>query len=311
MDCVLLGSGGMMPMPERLLTALVVRLGGQRYLFDAGEGAQLGLKRAHVGLRGLDLIALSHLHADHCLGLFGIMMLRAQLQDPAPLTILGPPGTQDLVLGAREQLKFFLNYPVTFVEWREGAAPVAFEDELVKISWRPLVHTRRCLGYRLDEHPRPGRFDADRADALGVPDGPARGQLQRGEPVRLASGEVVRAEQVLGPPRRGRRVAYVVDTRPCDTALELCAQADLAFVEGMHLPEHAAHAEAKGHLSVAEATALATRAEVRRAVLVHLSPRYDDAQRPLLEEAARSGGGDVEIGRDGAVYQVPLPDACE
>jgi ribonuclease Z len=158
MDCVLLGSGGMMPMPYRFPTSLVVRHQGNLYLFDAGEGCQINLKKAKLGIKALRVVAVSHLHGDHCLGVPGLLMMRAQVPDPGPLTILGPPGIERFLSQLREVLGFFINYPIYFVEWHEGGPEVAYEDEQVRILWGPLKHTIPCLGYRFEEHPRYGEF---------------------------------------------------------------------------------------------------------------------------------------------------------
>src|SRR4030043_744065 len=112
MECVLLGSGGMMPMPGRFLTSVVVRLQGQLYIFDAGEGCQINLKKAKLGIKSLRLIAVSHLHGDHCLGLPGLLMMRAQVVNPGPLTIVGPPGIERFVSDLRELLGFYINYSI-------------------------------------------------------------------------------------------------------------------------------------------------------------------------------------------------------
>jgi ribonuclease Z len=308
MECVLLGSGGMMPMPHRLLTSLAVRLSGQVYVFDAGEAVQLGLKKARLGIRGLDVVAVSHLHADHCLGLPGLMMLRAQLNDPDPLTILGPPGIARFVSQVQESLCFHCDYPVHIREWSEERGEVAYQDQQVRIYWQPLKHRCLCLGYRLEELERPGRFSPDRARALKVPRGPLWGMLQKGEWVHLDSGEKICPEQVLGPPRCGRSVAYVVDTRPCKGIYQLCRDANLAFVEGMFLPEHSEHADAKGHLTVLDAARISRRAGAGRAILVHISPRYGEADLPLLETAARENFAQAEMGRDLGIYVVSLPE---
>ena len=288
MECVLLGSGGMMPMPYRLLTSLAVRLNGRIYLFDAGEGAQLGLKETRIGVRGIAAIAVSHLHADHCLGIPGIMMLRAQTEAAEPLAIVGPPGIERFVRQTHENLGFYLNYPLQFKEWAPDENAPAFEDDQVRILWAPLEHSRFCLGYRLEERERPGKFHAHRALALGVPKGPSWGSLQRGEPVTLDDGRNITPDQVLGESRRGRHVAYVVDTRPCRAVYRLSEAADMAFLEGMFLPEDAEHAESKDHLTVADASRIAARAGVKRAVLVHVSPRYDGETLSRLEAAAKA-----------------------
>ncbi|HAA03951.1 MAG TPA: ribonuclease Z [Syntrophobacteraceae bacterium] len=304
MECVLLGTGGMMPMPDRLLTSLAVRLGGCCYLFDAGEGVQLGLKRTHLGMAGLKVIAITHLHADHCLGLLGLLMLRAQLNHPEPLTILGPPGLSQFVQQNQEILRFHINYPIHCVEWQSHEETTAYQDPQVRIVWRPLEHTRFCLGFRLEEHPRPGKFHPERARALKIPEGPLWGALQRGETVSLPSGPTITPSQVLGTPRRGRHICYAVDTRPCSALEKLCRAVDMAFVEGMFLPEDGRHADAKGHLTVVEAADIAHRAGARRAVLVHISPRYGEEDLPELERAAREHFSEAQVGRDFDRYLV-------
>jgi ribonuclease Z len=308
MECILLGSGGMMPMPYRLLTSLAVRVNGRIYIFDAGEGTQLGLKTTKIGIRGLNVLAVSHLHADHCLGIPGIMMLKAQIQDPEPLTIIGPPGIKKFVQQAQENLEFFINFQITFVEWSSDFSEVAYEDDQIRIIWHTLEHSRFCLGYRLEELDRPGKFKPHLAASLGIPKGSLWGKLQQGISITLEDGSEIIPEQVLGEPRRGRHLAYVVDTRPSKGVYRLCQDADIAFMEGMFLPEHAEHAEAKGHLTVVDAARIAGRAGVRRAILVHISPRYNSDELTLLAEAAKSRFEGAEIGEDFRVYRVPLPD---
>ncbi len=305
MDCFLLGAGGMMPMPGRMLTALAARTNGRIYLFDAGEGAQLGWKQLGLGLRRLHVIAITHLHADHCLGLPGLLMLRAQLQDPPPLTILGPPGIQEFVESLQRTIGFFCQYSICFRQWAEGGSDVAYEDGEVRILWRPLKHTRLCLGYRLEEKDRPGRFDPDRASALEIPRGPLWAELQRGRPVLNGAGDWIESREVVGPLRPGRKVAFVVDTRPTPAVVELCRGVDLAFIEGMFRPQDASHAIAKGHLTTLEAAALASESGALKTVLVHISPRYTDEDLHVLESEARERCPGLTVGRDLGVYSVP------
>lgn len=307
MECILIGTGGMMPMPQRLLTSLAVRLNGAIYLFDAGEGTQLGWKRARLGVRGFKVMAVSHLHADHCLGIPGLMMLRAQMENPDPFTIIGPPGIEEFIMRNQKILEFYLNYPVHFIEWSQNHTELAYQDDQVRIIWHPLRHTRFCLGYRLEEAERPGKFDPGRARSLGVPQGPHWGKLQKGESVVSENGVTITPAQVLGPSRRGRHVAYVVDTLAAKGIYRLCQDVDIAFMEGMFMPEHADQAQVKGHMTVVEAARIADRAAVRQAVLVHISPRYDDEDLPQLLEAARQRCEHVTIGKDLETYPVSYP----
>jgi len=295
-------------MPYRMLTSMAVRLNGQIYLFDAGEGTQLNWKKLRLGVRGLSLIAVTHLHADHCLGVPGLMMMRAQMEEAGPLTILGPPGIEEFIRQNQRILEYYLNYPLSFIEWSEESSELAYENDQVRIFWHPLRHTRFCLGYRLEERERPGRFNPGKAMALGVPAGPLWGKLQRGESVVGEEGKVVTPERVLGPPRPGRCVAFVVDTRPTKGIYRLCDKADMAFMEGMFLPEHAAHADEKGHMTVEEGARIAARAGVGRAVLVHISPRYEEDELEKLEAAARGQFPNAGMGRDMDIYTILLRD---
>ncbi|MEM5787067.1 MAG: ribonuclease Z [Syntrophobacteraceae bacterium] len=308
MDCTLVGTGGMMPMPYRMLVSLAVRLNGKIYLFDAGEGVQINWKKARIGVSGLRLIAVTHLHADHCLGIPGILMLKAQMDDPEPLTIIGPPGTREFVMQFRKTLEFQVNYPIHFIEWPGDDSGVAYADERARILWEPLKHTRFCLGYRFEELDRPGRFDPSRAEALGVPKGPLWGRLQSGNPVTTPAGAEVRPDEVLGPSRRGRHVAYVVDTRPAPGIYSLCRDTDLTFIEGMFLDQDSAHAVAKGHLTVTEAARIAKESRAGRAILVHISPRYENSQLGRLEEEARTVFQSIKAGRDLDYFEVKLPE---
>lgn len=296
-------------MPYRFLTSLVVRVEGAMYMFDAGEGTQIALKKMALGIKGLRLIALSHLHGDHCLGLPGILMMKAQMEDPGPLFVLGPAGTEGFVSSLRASLGFHLNYPIEFVEWEDSRGEEAYRDERISIFWAPLVHTTFCLGYRIEEHERPGKFLVERARRLGVPEGPLWGRLQRGEGVVLRDGTRVEPSQVLGPSRRGRSVCFAVDTRPCKALYRLCRKVDMAFLDGMFHPEHEKEARQKGHMTSSDASRVAARAGASRVVLVHLSPRYrDEAELRAIERAASERHAAVELGRDLTLYSIPLPD---
>jgi ribonuclease Z len=298
----------MMPMPYRMLSSLAVRLNGQIYLFDAGEGTQINWKKARLGVRGLKLIAVTHLHADHCLGIPGMIMMRAQMDDPAPLTVLGPPGTGDFITQTRNLVEFKLNFPINIHEWSPNETGPAYVDEQARIFWQPVKHTRFCLGYRFEELERPGKFNPDRAKALGIPAGPLWGKLQRGETVETPSGRTVEPRQVLGQPRRGRHIAFVVDTRPAPGVYSLCKQADLAFLEGMFLPEHSEHADMKGHMTVTEAAKIARKSGVSRAILLHISPRYENSDLIQLEEEARKEFPSIRVGRDLDLFEVDFPE---
>lgn len=306
MDCFLLGSGGMMPMPYRFLTSLVVRVSGTNYLFDAGEGTQIGYKIAKPGLRALKLIAISHLHADHCLGIPGLLMLRSQIESPDTLTIAGPPGIRRFVESVRDTLDFFLNFPLNFIEWTPDSPKLAYTDDLIELHWAPLDHSVFCLGYRLEEQPRPGKFHPEHAQNLDIPKGPLWGKLQSGESVQMAENVWIAPEQVLGPPRPGRCISFIVDTRPHPNILQLSQQVDIAFIEGMFNHKMAEEALKKKHLTVKEAAQLGLEAGARQTVLVHLSPRFRDVDREEILAEAQLINKKVQMGADQKHYSIVL-----
>lgn len=295
-------------MPDRLTTSVLVRYEGRMILFDAGEGIQIALKQGGLGIKALDAVVITHLHGDHVLGLPGILMFRAQNQEPGPLTIIGPPGIQRFVRHNIDDLDYYINFDIEFVEWSKEAGNLAWSWNGVRLIWEELEHSTLCLGYRLEEPTRPGKFDPARATELGVPMGPLFGQLQTGKTVTTPTGRIVRPEEVLGPSRRGRVVSFVTDCRPCPGARKLLADADLAFVEGMFVSKHAEEANEKGHMTAAEAGEMARASRLDRLVLVHVSPRYNGQDEKILEREAREYFPHAEVAEALKLYKVPLPD---
>ena len=305
MEALILGNGGMMPMPDRFLASAALRHHGRATLFDCGEGTQIPLKRSGFGVGLFDRLVLTHRHADHLTGVPGMLMLIGQVGPRPPVEIIALPEVCDYVRGTRKLLDFYVEYDIVYRELDPRGG--TFEAEDFTLIYRPLDHRIPNLGYRYEERPRPGRFDLARAERLGVPAGPLRGALQRGESV-IVGDRRVRPEEVVGPPRRGRRFAYVVDTRPCETALELLEGCDLAIVEGMFRSCHAAEAAQKMHMTVTEAAALAARAGVTKTLLTHISPRYDNREIRELEAEARAVNAAVSMAWPLDRHPIAFPD---
>src|SRR5688572_25254160 len=206
-----------MPTAQRAPSATLVRRGGERLLFDCAEGTQRQLLRSAVGLVELREVFLTHYHADHYLGLPGMLKTFALRGRTIPMTIYGPPGLADL-FQALKRIFGKLTYTVELKELRPG-------DELLREDYRlvafAVAHGVSAVGYALVEDPRPGRFDVQAADALGVPAGPERGALQRGDSITLSDGRVVTPDAVLGPPRAGRTIVYPGDTAPSEVVRAL------------------------------------------------------------------------------------------
>src|SRR3954470_19103240 len=217
-----------MPTAQRAPAALLVRRGGERLLFDCAEGTQRQLQRSSVGLVDLEEIFLTHFHADHFLGLPGMLKTFAlRGRDELPLTVHGPEGIKELFAALRPFLGR-LPYPLTLVELAPGER---LERGEYAVEAFAVDHGVAALGYALVEHERPGRFDVAAADALGVPPGHERGVLQGGEPLTLSDGRVITPDAVLGPARPGRKVVLSGDTAPSPSLVQAAHHADLLVHE--------------------------------------------------------------------------------
>jgi ribonuclease Z len=277
-----LGTGSGVPTLTRNLACVAVQRGGELFLFDCGEAAQIQYRRAGLGFARLTGIFISHLHGDHITGLMGLLMSLQMADRTLPLALVGPPGLAEYVRCSRRALHTHFAYPMRILEAR--SAQLVRATESYEIRCEALDHRLLCFGYAFEERPRPGRFDVEAARELGIPEGPMFGRLQRGEPVTLPDGRLVRPGQVLGPSRPGAKLAYCTDTRPCPAAVALARGADLLIHEGTFDADLADEAARKGHSTVVEAAGIAREAGVRRLAITHLSPRYIDP-RPLLARA--------------------------
>jgi ribonuclease Z len=290
------GTAGSVPSAYRGLPATLVRYGSDKVLIDCGEGTQRQLLR-YGGLPEITEVFITHLHLDHWLGLPG-MLKSFDLRDRStPLTIFGPPGTEALLDTLRRTVFGRLKYRLTTVDL-EGDAIVDFDGYEMQVL--RVRHRGEAYGYALVEHERPGRFDADLAQKLGVPFGPEFGRLQRGETVNG-----VTPERVIGPARRGRKVLFSGDTQPCDMIRLTAEGADLLVHEATFADEERERAHETGHSTARQAAELAAAAGVRMLALTHLSTRYNG--REIREEAAASFPNTVVPG-DGDWIDVPFPE---
>jgi ribonuclease Z len=302
LDVVFLGTAASAPTAQRSPAAVVVRRGGERLLFDCGEGTQRQLQRSALGLPDLEEIFLTHYHADHFLGLPGMLKTFAlRGRDETPLTVYGPRGLRELF----KQLQPFvgrLPFPVSLVELEPGETVPHGEYTIEPFA---ADHGVAALGYALVEPARPGRFDVAVADELGVPAGPARGRLQAGEAVELPDGRTVTPDDVLGEPRPGRRVVISGDTAPSPVVVQAAHGADLLVHEASFLAEEADRARETNHSTAAEAAQVARLAQVRLLALTHVSPRYVGSE---LAEEARAVFVDTVVPRDFDVIEVPFAE---
>jgi ribonuclease Z len=304
LDVVFLGTSGSMPTARRALPATLVRRGGERLLVDCSEGTQRQLLRSDVGLVELEEVFLTHYHADHYLGLPGMLKTFALRGREIPLTVYGPPGLDDLVATLRRVFGR-LTYPLRTVELQPGER---LERDGYAIEVVPVEHGVSAVGYAFVEEKRPGRFDVEMADRLGVPAGRERGVLQRGDSVTLADGRVVRPEDVLGEARAGRKIVLTGDTAPCASVVDAAAGADLLVHEATFLADERARARETSHSTAAEAALAAQEAGVKLLALTHVSARYFAHQ--VVDEATQLFPSTV-VPRDFDLVTIPFPERGE
>ncbi|MFN8186197.1 MAG: ribonuclease Z [Gaiellales bacterium] len=304
LDVVFLGTAGSVPTARRAPSSLLVRRGGERLLFDCGEGTQRQLLRSGIGLVELEEIFLTHYHADHYLGLPGLLKTFALRGREQPLTLWGPRGLSDLL----DTLRRIFGKLTYGLDIRELAPGDELDRDGYQLSAIRVDHRVAALGYLLAEVPRPGRFDLAAARALEIPEGRLWGTLQRGEPVTLEDGSTVRPGQVLGPARPGRRLVISGDTRPTRGVLEAALEADLLVHEATFMDDEKERAEETAHTTAADAAELARVAGVRLLALTHLSNRYRGHE---VVREARAVFAETVVPRDFDIIELPFAERGE
>ena len=301
----LLGTSASRPTVERNVSAVAVVREGETMLFDCGEGTQRQMMRYGVSFSLADIF-FTHMHADHVLGVIGLLRTLQLQGRTEPMRLWGPRGAARLLRqgGAGFGVER-VGFPVEIAEL-EPLTPVLRPGYAV-LPFPVEHHATAAFGYALVEETRLGRFNPERARELGVPEGPLWGQLHRGRTVTLADGRVVEAADLVGPTRTGRRIAITGDTRPCDATVEAAAGADLLIHEATFSDDEGARAIETGHSTAREAAAVARRAGARRLVLTHISARYSRDAGDLEREAREIFPGAL-VARDGMEIDVPYAD---
>ena len=289
------GTAGSIPTPRRGLPAVLVRRGGDRILFDCGEGTQRQLVSS-VGLTELTEVFITHFHADHWLGLPGLLKTFDLRARERPLAVHGPPPVREIVTMAL-RIAGRVRFPLELIELEPG-------QELVRDGYRigtvSVAHRTRAFGYVIYEDERPGEFDPATAERLGVRPGPEFGRLQRGETIRG-----VAPEQVMGPARPGRKLVISGDTGPSEVLALASHGADLLIHEATFAEEERERAAETGHSTAAQAATLASQAEVKMLALTHFSTRYSPAQ---LRDEARAIFKPTVLPRDFDTIEIPFPE---
>ena len=300
-----LGTSGMMPLPGRFLTSVLVRREGELFLFDCGEGTQVSLKMLNLKWKKISAVFISHMHADHVTGLPGLMMLSSQVDREDPLYIYGPAKLGDYIESSRKILDMYINYEIKFIPVEPGEI---YRGDGFSINCFSLDHTKPCVGYSLVEDNRKGEFFPEKAMELGIPKGPLFGKLQRGEDVVLPDGRTITPDMVMGKARSGRKFSYVTDTLYFPEIADYVHDSDILFCEGMFEDELRESAWEKKHMTALEAAMVARDSHSQMLCLQHYSPRYSDKELKMLGQEARSLFPNTVLTKDRMSFNIPLKD---
>jgi ribonuclease Z len=302
-----LGTSSGVPTRSRNVSGVAVRLPqrAEFWLFDCGEGTQHQILRSDLKISQLSRIFITHMHGDHIFGLMGLLASCGLAGNTERIDIYGPPGLNEYLQACRRYSQTHFSYPVAVHENRGG---LIYEDEEYRVHCGLLEHRVTAFGYRIEEKDRPGRFDAQKAKAFGIPFGPLYGKLKRGETLTLPDGRRVRGADFCAEPEVGRKIAYCTDTIFCEGAVELARDADVLIHEATFSHRDAQLAIDRLHSTSTMAAQVALAAGVKQLVMTHFSPRYapgNAIQLDDLEAEARAIFPKTAMARDFWSYEVP------
>lgn len=278
-----LGTSAAIPTSSRGLPGIALKIDGTIVLFDCGEGTQRSLMEAGWKLSRIHVICISHLHADHVGGLLGLLATREFQGIEHPLTILGPPGIKDYTECVLNHTYCHIQYPLEIKEL-DGDGGTCFQHEEFDIRWAPLKHRVPTIGFLFVESDKPGTFEIQRAKRLGIEPGPLYGKLKAGKDITLPDGRTVEAKTMVGSPTPGRKIAVILDTRPCPGAYHLAKDTDFLIFDGTFAQTHHEEADASDHCTAAQAAKVAQKSNAKKLILTHISARYNETET-LLSEA--------------------------
>lgn len=280
MELIFLGTGGTMPTRDRGLPSTVLRRGAELFMFDCGECSQRQMATAKLGFNRKMKVFISHMHGDHVLGLPGLFQSMSFLGRERKLEIYGPEGIADFVDAVNRTVRFNQRFQLEIHQVTPGTI---LDEEEYTVETAALEHGVPCLGFALAEKNRHGKFNPAKARALEIPEGPLWKKLLLGEAI-TTRGIRIRPDQVLGPPRRGIKIVYITDTRPCSSGIKLAKGATLLMHDCTFDNSKKEKAREYGHSSAEEAATVAKTAGADKLVLLHISAIYEDAST-LLKEA--------------------------
>jgi ribonuclease Z len=281
MKLIFLGSGGSWPSKIRNVPSIAIKYESEVILFDCGEGTQRQFMFSPLSFMQVKKIFITHFHGDHFLGLPGLIQSMYLNERTDPLYVYGPRGATKIISNLLKLGYFTPSYEIIIEDLEDGSVK---EFEKYNVTASSVEHNVPSLGYALEEHSRPGFFDKPKALELGIPEGPLFGKLQRGKSIIIEDKEIT-PEMVMGPPRRGRKLAYTGDTKPCEAVVKLAKGCDVLIHDATFDSELEEKANNYGHSSTRQAAEIARKAEAEHLYLFHISPRYEDSEK--LETQAR------------------------
>jgi ribonuclease Z len=302
---VFLGTAGSIPTPQRGLPAIAIRRKSELLLFDCGEGTQRQMIRGGVGFHRKTKVFVTHMHGDHMLGLPGLFQTMSLLDRETVLEVYGPPGIKAFVEAMEQTVQFALTFPIEVYEIEKSGVTCKEKEYEVHATWAD--HVIPSIAYALVEKPRAGKFYAEKAKSLGIPEGPSWSRLQHGSAVKLPDGRVVKPEEVLGTPRHGRKIVYTGDTRPSIALIKFAQNADLLIHEATLDDQLCERAHEDGHSTPSQAAETAKKAKAKCLILTHISARYKDPT--LLLEQAKKVFPHVNVADDFMKISLPLSEA--
>ena len=309
MQITFLGTSAGVPTKSRNVSSVALRLPqrGEVWLFDCGEGTQHQLQHTDLRISQITRIFITHLHGDHLFGLMGLLATIGMAGQAQSVEVYGPAGLGEYVRACARYSRTNLSERINVRLVEPG---VIFGDDEFVVACEPLRHRLISYGYRVAEAEQPGRFDAERAGALGVPTGPLYGRLKRGETITLDDGRSINGAEFVGPAKKGRVVVYCTDTTYCESAVRLARDADLLIHEATFAGQDAALAEQSWHSTAGMAARVALEADARRLYLTHFSPRYAPGGALGLNDLlaqARAVFPASELAHDFLTVEVPRP----
>lgn len=307
MQITFLGTSSGVPTRSRNVSSIALRLPqrAEVWLFDCGEGTQHQILRSDIKISQITRIFITHMHGDHIYGLMGLLASCGLAGNPSRIDVYGPPKLEDYLRASGRYSQTHFSYPIKVHTVQPG---VIFEDDEFVVSTAPLTHRVPAFGYRVKEKDQPGRFDVERATALGIPPGPIYGKLKRGEVITLPDGRIINGSELCGDTKVGRSFVYCTDTIYCENAVELAQDADVLVHEATFSHQDAELAYQRLHSTSTMAAQVALGAKVRQLIMTHFSPRYAPGNAIVLDDLlaeARAIFPNTIMASDFFSYEIP------